>query len=199
MPKRTLFTSLAVTWAGLIFLGAWAMTRYESTPGPARPAPAVWPRETSLVLKRDAATMLVFLHPRCSCSEATLTELERLLIWGHGRVRALAIFVMPEKPGEAWTDSSILRHASAIPNLEIIRDPGGLEAHHFGALTSGFTEVFASSGALQFAGGITPARGQTGDSKGAQAIRDAISQGTRAGRKSRVFGCLLENPAPPGS
>jgi len=197
MPKRTLFTSLAVGWAALIGLGVWAMARYETTPGPVGPVPVVWPRETSLVLTKDAATILVFIHPRCSCSEATLTELERLLNWGHGRVRALAIFAMPDNPGPAWANSSIVQRASEIPNMTIIQDRGGLEAHRFGALTSGFTEVFASTGALQFSGGITPARGQTGDSKGAQAIRDAIIQGTPRSRRTRVFGCQLENPSPP--
>ena len=73
----------------------------------------------------------------------------------------------------------------------MIRDDNGVEAARFGAVTSGQTVLYDEDGALLFTGGITGARGHSGDNAGRASVVALFE--SRTGRTSwtSVFGCGL--------
>jgi hypothetical protein len=73
-------------------------------------------------------------------------------------------------------------------------DEGGAEARRFGAATSGQALLYDAAGRLVFSGGITPARGHSGDSAGRDAIIRWVERGTAPQKSAFVFGCSLHDP-----
>jgi len=186
--------ALSGLWVVLIGIGMAVMGRYENTPGPVAETPAHWPRTTSLSLSRDRYTAIVFVHPRCSCTQATLAELQVLMTRAQARLQTTVVAVVPANPDRAWTSSSLAQEAATISGVTVQMDRGGLEARRFAALTSGFSVVYDPRGELRFAGGITGARGLAGENPGLAAMEDLVEQ-NRAGRsKASVFGCELHDP-----
>jgi len=84
---------------------------------------------------------------------------------------------------------------SAIPGVEVMADPDGVEAGRFGGATSGEVLLYGPDGHLTFAGGITSARGHEGDSPGAERIYDLVTTGHAELAVAPVFGCPLSAPA----
>ena len=73
-------------------------------------------------------------------------------------------------------------------------DPEGREARLFGAAASGAVALYDTHGILAFSGGITGARGHSGDNAGRSAVV-ALLTGRRPERaRTFVFGCDLLEP-----
>ena len=114
-----------------------------------------------------------------------------------GRPAARVLFVAPAGFGPDWTETDLWDAALAIPGVEVIRDEGGGQARLHGVETSGHVLLYGASGGLVFSGGITSARGHSGDNLGRDTIVSLLTDGTaRApGRhvfhETSVFGCPL--------
>lgn len=192
--QNRLVVPALVLWALLLGLGFWKLTSYANTPGDVGNDRILWPKETSLAHKKKSPTLVVFLHPHCPCSRATLSELERLMPHIHEKIESFVVFFKPPTKSEAWVKEGLWKKASAIPNVNVSIDDGGLEATLFNAKTSGQVYLYDSNGLLVFSGGITPARGHSGDNLGRDAILAfAESKNTKISKTS-VFGCSLKNP-----
>ena len=70
-------------------------------------------------------------------------------------------------------------------------DPEGVEARRFGSQTSGQIMLYDADGQLLFSGGITAARGHSGDNAGRNAILSLLTSGSSEQRGTPVFGCPL--------
>jgi hypothetical protein len=191
--RSAALTAVVVVWAGGVAAGGGALWRHALTPGPAVPAPATWPPESTLSRSPDRSTLVMFVHPRCPCTRASLRELERLLAAGHERLDAVIAFVEPQGMSPDWTESDLWRSAVAMQGVTVVRDQGGDEAERFAAVTSGEVLVYDPDGRLSFQGGITSARGHEGDSEGQAAIL-SLARGETAARCSPSFGCPLWTP-----
>jgi hypothetical protein len=171
------------------------MHAYAANPGdPGAPTPR-WP--TGSRLDRDEArpTLLIFLHPRCPCSRASVVELAAILGRCDGGVAALAVLFRPLAETDTWYPPELLAELAAVPDLEIAPDPGGLEARRFGVATSGHVLLFDTRGDLTFSGGITPGRGQLADDAG-RAVHERLLARTGRGPDRPVFGCPLATCRP---
>ena len=133
----------------------------------------------------------MFMHPQCPCSRASLGELERLLVRGTDRLNVHVLFLDPGNMEEGWTRSSLWEKAKAIPGVIVSLDPGGREAAHFNAITSGQVLVYDGQGKLAFDGGLTPARGHSGDSAGRAAVLALLDENLQQPVQTSVFGCAL--------
>lgn len=183
----------AAVWGCAVVGGFAALLRYKSTAGPAGAAPAVWPADSALGRDADRATLLMFVHPHCVCSRASLTELGRLLERVRGRVAPQVVFVRPPGAAPGWERTALRDAAVALPGVTVADDDGGGEARRFGAATSGTCLLYDRSGQLLFAGGITALRGHQGDSFGQERIVALLTTGAADRRDSPVFGCELED------
>src|SRR2546422_10428791 len=84
---------VCVLWALAAGAGTVALWNYESAAGHAGGTPEHWPPQAQITLDPQRATLLMFAHPRCPCSRASLGELNRLLARYPGRVAAHLLFL----------------------------------------------------------------------------------------------------------
>jgi hypothetical protein len=135
--------------------------------------------------------MLVFAHPHCPCSRASIHELGRLLPELRGRADVTVFFYQPEGTLDGWAYSGLWREAGSLPGATVRVDSGGHQAGLFGAATSGSAVLYDPAGRLAFQGGLTPARGHEGPADGQIAIRKLIAGEMTGTQRTPVFGCAL--------
>lgn len=178
-----------------------ALAAYSNAPGDAGAPPARWPEESRIPLDPGKPTLVFLAHPRCPCTRASLGELELLLAEAQGLVSAHVVFIRPAGTAEAWAETDLWRAAEAIPGVSIYRDDSGVETRRFGSETSGETLLYEPDGHLAFQGGITVARGHSGDNPGRDTLLALLRDGTAQRRETPVFGCRMfgVEPQPGGS
>src|SRR5215218_5147202 len=166
---------------------------YASTPGAAASPEPEWPRASALTRESGRPTLVMFAHPQCPCSRATLGELAVLL--GHAPHRATVdiVFFRPAEAAPGWERTELWRSAEALPAVTVSVDPDGVEATRFDALVSGQTYLYDAAGRLLFSGGITAARGHSGDNAGRAALERLLTVGGPASARTHVFGCALRH------
>lgn len=154
-------------------------------------APAVWAADSRTLRAPGVPTLLVFAHPRCPCSRATLGELAVLMAQAHGRVHAQVWFYRPEGLAAGWEKTDLWDTAAAIPGVSVACDVGGAEARRFHATVSGQTLLYGADGRCRFSGGITAARGHSGDNGGRGAVLALLHDAAMKRVATPVFGCAL--------
>lgn len=191
VSHRVLVMQIAV-WAVASATGLVWLTDYSSVPGTAATSPNEWPRGASFQRDDRQPTLLMFLHPRCPCSQASLSELARVAVRGRDQMRMQVLFVQPEGCPADWYQTSLWTNARDIPGVRVDVDLGGHLAQQFGAKTSGQTLVYDRAGALVFRGGLTPGRGHEGDSPGRTAVLSILDEKTNGPTmECSAFGCPL--------
>jgi hypothetical protein len=183
--------ALVAAWASGVTLGFAALERHRGTPGERAEAPERWPEESRVEPSRERATLVLFAHPKCPCTRATLGELEAVLARSGERVRAHVLFVRPSGVPTAWERTDLWSRAAGLPGVLVASDEGGVEATRFGARTSGHVVLYDRDGTLRFAGGITGSRGHAGDNAGRSAVEDLLAGRSSAVPVTPVFGCPL--------
>jgi hypothetical protein len=178
-------------WAVLVLGGFGYLVHYTATAGVGDRGASDWPSGADVMRKGGVATLLVFMHPACPCSRATVVELARLLARVGPKVETVAMFVRPERFEEGWERTELWESAARIPGVRCVVDPGGNEARRFGAATSGYTLLYNAEGTLVFHGGITAARGHEGDNEGENAVLSWFRSGRAEPAETPAFGCPL--------
>jgi hypothetical protein len=173
--------------------GAGLLFKYDETAGAVSAVPARWPASSAIERPARTGTLLVFVHPYCSCTVATLHEIASLSVGARaqsGQLSTTVLFYRPKnsgwQPGNLWSKAE-----SEIPGARQIWDDDGREARRFGARTSGFAVLYDAKGDLLFRGGVTGSRGHEGDNLGIDQLRASIDTGRPAPHTSLVFGCAL--------
>ncbi len=180
-----------IVWVGAMLIGFRMLTAYAFTPGLSEPAPATWPAESAIPRVAGRPALLVFLHPRCPCSRASLGELSLLIAHGAARAEVRAIFLDPAGMDAAWGETDLWRAAAAMPGVTPLRDREGREARLFHSTTSGAALFYDADGWLRFQGGITASRGHAGDNPGRAAIEALLRGAASPAGAMPVFGCPL--------
>lgn len=170
---------------------------YENASGSAGPAPGLWLSGTQIPLDRNRDTLIMFAHPRCPCTRASLGELNRLLAQSNGRIAAHVFFFRPPGYPDDWTRTDLWRSAAAIPGVTVQDDVDDALARKFGAETSGYVLLYDPHGKLLFRGGITGSRGHAGDNVGETAIISLAMGQSTAVTNTPVYGCSLMNECQP--
>ena len=184
---------LALVWLAGIVTAMAAIVRYANTPGPAGEVPTHWPAASRIVLDAEQPTLILFAHPHCPCTRASVGELAQLMADCRGRLRAQVWFVKPGGTGPDWTNTDLWASAARIPDVTVHCDEAGAEAQRFGADTSGQTVLYDARGNLQFQGGITVARGHFGDNAGRSVLTALAHDRLAVTIHTPVFGCPLRD------
>jgi hypothetical protein len=182
-----------VVWLSAVSYGTVRMFRYSGTPGLSAAAPVDWPAEFPIKPAAQGVTLLVTLHPRCTCSRATLAELSQLMT---RRANGLQAYVLMVGESSRGATGELWQMAAAIPGVTVIPDPDSALATRLGAMTSGQTYAFDPSGKLLFSGGITPARGHVGENAGVDALTAILLDHRPTESHTAVFGCPLTERQP---
>jgi hypothetical protein len=135
--------------------------------------------------------LVMFAHPRCPCTKASLGELEQLVRLAKGQFDAAVLFYQPDENAKAWSSTDLVDQARAIPGVRVLFDSGAVVTKRFAVATSGHTLLYVPDGHLLFSGGITGSRGHLGDNSGLAAVFKIITNHSTTAGTSPVFGCEL--------
>lgn len=179
-----------VAWFLVCALGFIKLIDYETRPGQLGEPPSHWPTHSQLMRSSDKPTLVFFAHPQCPCTQASMTELSKLMAHIEDQINLNIVFYKPEKYDHNWVKTSLYFRAKKLTESVTI-DVNKQEIHLFKPKTSGQAYLYDRNGSLVYSGGLTASRGHEGDNLGSQRIRDFILKGKDVDKKFLVFGCSL--------
>lgn len=197
MTRRTntheIFSLVAwiALWLTVVSGGTYYALLYDNSPGAAHTTTSMWPQGLQFTPDKNKDTLVMLIHPKCSCSRASLGELARIVAEFPDNLRVYVLYVTFSGNNGNWEFSEARATAQSIPGVTLIDDVDGKISKQFGAETSGYTLLYNQSGSLLFSGGITASRGHWGDNTGTQAVSAILTNGEVLTRKTAVFGCDL--------
>jgi hypothetical protein len=184
----TVLLAAAMVWIATVAAAYQALRRFETTPGAAANAHLSWPASSRLELAPEW-TLVMLIHPHCSCSRASVQELQAILE-GAPALRATVLVYRPSDFRRGWERTDVVEAASRLRRTRVVIDEDAREAKLFGGFTSGQTFLYDRNGRLRFSGGITSLRGHAGINRGRIDVIDIVrSRATRATHP--VFGCAI--------
>jgi hypothetical protein len=195
MSRDRIVWGVVAGWALMVVAGFAILGMYKAAPGEAAQPEPVWPAGVGLTRSPDKATLIMFAHPNCPCTKASVAELARLMAQVGDRVVAHVAFTRPAGVGADWAETDLWDAARRIPGVTVGWDDEGLQAKRFDASTSGQVVLYDAGGKRLFAGGITGSRGHEGDNLGRSRIVALLTEGTVDAPESPVFGCALSEHA----
>lgn len=192
MRLSSILTALVVGWFGVLLVGFYVIIEYEVSAGTAGVRLAGETQLDASLAHRRRLTL--FIHPRCSCSRATIAELARVMEAAGDTTDAQVLFVQPPGNPDDWTRTELWKAAELIPGVQVGVDLDGRLAATFGATTSGHAVLDDGSGRPLFSGGITGARGHFGANASSDGLIDLLKTDRIAELQPPVFGCPLATP-----
>lgn len=141
--------------------------------------------------------LVMFVHPKCPCTMASLTELQKLKT-RLPKLKITIAFMTPDGMEKSdWLKTTNWQKAHEMTGIEFIEDYDGKLAKKFGAEVSGYTIVYNAKNELVYAGGITAGRGHEGDNEGEDKIIAVCNSKFVSSPKAPAFGCgLIDDPNP---
>ncbi|HKR62198.1 MAG TPA: RedB protein [Thermoanaerobaculia bacterium] len=194
--RRSAITAIlaaaAAMWGTTVVLAVGAIRRFESTPGAAAIARTMWPSDSRVARVQGAPTLVMLVHPHCSCSRASVEELGKIVQRAPHSMRTYVLVYRPSAFPKGWEQTDVFRAAASLPRTQVVIDENGVEAKRFGGFTSGQTFLYDGDGRLRFSGGITVLRGHAGENRGeADVIR--LASAPRGTGTHPVFGCAIDS------
>jgi hypothetical protein len=189
-------TMAVAAWAFAVGFGMERLWNYSLTPGLAAPAPGDWPDSTLISPRPGQATLIMFIHPRCPCSRASLEELRVTLERRPDKASAWVLFMRPQGVQDDWPKTASWKAAQQIPGVTVAVDSDGAEAARFGATTSGHVVLYDAQRQAVFSGGITAARGHLGENDGERQLIALLDGSDVIRSRYPVYGCKIHDHAP---
>lgn len=196
------FVAIAVAlWIAAVSLGFVYLLRYEgvaeqSALQVAAAGPSEFPENDLLTQNRAGKTLVMFAHPHCPCTHASLGELQLILSACPELKPVQIVFPLPAGANDSWQNGVIVQQAHELDGVEVKWDVDESLTKIFAAQNSGHVLLFDAHGKRLFSGGITALRGHPGWNSGRAAIV-AIAQNNRGVRESTpIFGCPLRTESP---
>ena len=160
---------------------------FETQPGRSAHAPSVWPKGNGLRLDSGKPTLVQFLHPKCSCSRASLEQVAKLQAEFPKHFSTVLVVWQPATGDKSWGALPMpVENRLAID--QIVWDRAGRIATQFDAHTSGQTYIYNPDGRLRFAGGVTSVRASAIPGP-ALAMLEAVFSAKSGPTYLPVFGC----------
>jgi len=185
---------VSLIWLLAAGAGFALILNYQNTSGRTGTAPEYWPATAQFLPDSKRDTLVMFAHPLCPCTRASIEELNRLLARHRGQVTPHVIFMQPESFTPNQVQGGLWHSAAAIPEVAVHTDTNGVQAKLFGAETSGYVLLYDAQGRLLFRGGITGSRGHAGDNAGEDAIGTLLAGQAAQTQQTPVYGCSLLSP-----
>jgi hypothetical protein len=193
--SRTILIAVLGIWFGGMSFGFWKALDYERAATQSGSPPVQWPVSGAPQRNPTRPTLLIFIHPKCPCTRATLRELDRLLAHHQkNELTVLAIFLSSEGHPSGWEKTDLWTYACGIPGVQALADARDSWRKMFHAKSSGECLLYSPSGELRFHGGITSGRGHEGYSGSQTSLSRAIAHESTSLQRTAVFGCALGSP-----
>jgi hypothetical protein len=189
-PEKYMIVGL-VGWVSVIIFGWTLLSQYANTPGQSHVPPSHWPSQSVIPRTSELPTLLIFLHPRCPCSRATVAQLSIIMTRAQNKVKTHVIFVKPPNFSQEEVKTDLWNSAIHIPGVHAMIDENEQEAKRFNVEVSGQVLLYDAQGQLVFSGGITSSRGHQGDNDGQDAIIAFLTEGKVLRTHTPFFGCRV--------
>lgn len=184
-------------WIVLIAGGFTILNVHAATPGPQRSGELTLTDLPAPDRQGSEWTAVLFVHPHCPCTDASLIELADTLDAAKAPVRRIIVCVEPPNAPAGWSDAPLFTTAKQR-GFQVLLDRNATLAAKAGAATSGHTFLLDPSGKPRFSGGVTASRGHRGPSAGTAAIlQDLTDPNATPSATTPVYGCPLTNPTTP--
>jgi len=183
---------IAAFWACACVTGLVVMHRVETTGLPPAANTPSWPVNSPISRSSGRGTILMAIHPRCSCTKASLEGLRSFTEAATDPVDVVCLATIPEGADSDWTEGPNCQLARSIPGVTLILDPDGRIAAMHGLNTSGEVAAFDRDGKGFFTGGLTPGRGLA---PSRNVVATLLDSSRPEGDSTPVFGCALVSPA----
>ncbi len=192
---RLLAISAFGAWLAAIGFGLSRLAVYSSTPGrTATTLAEYWPSDQEpLACDANGYSVVMFVHPKCPCTRASLRELGRLLATFPKLAVEFYVYAPMDMPTE-WTRTDLWNSAQKLTPQPLRLDSDGALAKRLSATTSGHVFVVRSDGWIAYSGGLTSARGHEGDNLGRSTVTRILSRPPKDisnHHQLPVFGCEL--------
>jgi len=195
LKSSWLINGMTAVWLVLSVSGICAFWNYTFVSAELSHTQNMLPSETDLSPDFEHSLLLVFVHPKCACTIATLEELKTL--WSRLSQRrvapmpALTFVVRTPEELSGWDETPIVRMCREFAGGHVYFDANGVETRRFGITTSGTLALYGSHENLLYIGGITQSRGHRGPSAGSEQLFRALETGRACTSNVPVFGCLM--------
>jgi hypothetical protein len=182
------------TWLVVVASGMGLLASYANQAGASA---STVPQQIASSSLADGRThrLVMFVHPYCPCSNASMAELARLMSRCTEKIETTVYFYRPENQPDRWVEGALWSAAKRIPGVSVQTDSQGRIAAQFGATTSGHVILYGPLGDLRFHGGITARRGHEGDSTGKATVMSIVQGDNVNVGECPVFGCALRPTA----
>ncbi len=190
---NSLFVASAALWLGLVVAGFASLQHYAAQAGLLREPDAsavTWLQQH----RRPGRPLLVMaVHARCPCTDASLSELADFLARARGGCDALLLRYVPAASSPSDWPAGDDRRELGGRTVPIMADPDGKIAAQLGAFTSGSIVFLDAAGEVRFHGGLTLARGHRGRSPAQDALLALLEQRNDGHflTTAPVYGCAL--------
>ena len=177
-----------------IFLGGWLLASYANRPGDTGTVPSrlsdVAGLPSDFEMEANSNSLFLFIHPKCTCSKATINNLGRLLD-SMAVPPAVTVFApSPLEDQKGWMSTELVKQARKKCG-NVVADTRGKIASAFGVRTSGHILVYNQKQDLAFSGGVTQSRGHEGECQPLTDLAKQISNAADGTNYCPVFGCTL--------
>jgi len=184
-----LLSIVIIVWIAILILLFAKLAMYGQASGELGIPPNAI--STDIPIEPDVHTLVMAIHPRCPCSQASLYELERLLPKCENRLKVhFYLYDSPDKEA-SWFAEVSDEVRRRFPDAQVLPDPDGDIARLLGAYTSGSAVLYEPNGTPVFWGGITSGRGHAGDNLGSDSIYAIVDNREPPRVKTLVYGCAI--------
>jgi len=183
--------SLVVGWLSLVTAGFVALHAYKATAGAIPAAATRVPKAMLAEQNPRGLTLVMFAHPKCPCTRASLDELAVILARNPTLIPAQVVFAKPLGSDDLWLQDRLVRKAQQMTGVHVKWDEAQQLATQLDVSTSGHVLIYNRAGDVLFSGGITNLRGHAGWSSGHSAILAVADKKAPALPSTPVFGCGL--------
>lgn len=176
MSRRSSFLLAAciAAWVALVISGFAALQRYAAKEGILKEPEAsamAWLRQH----QHPGRPLLVMaIHARCPCTDASLSELGDFLSRAGGECDALLLRYVPASASADWPADHNARELGG-QRVPVLVDPDGRIAAQLGAFTSGSIVFLDRNSEIRFHGGLTVERGHRGRSPAQDALLRVVA------------------------
>lgn len=177
-------------WIAIALFGWNSLLRHTYQPAGVEEGATNWP-DADRNPTSAAYTVVVFAHPLCPCTRATLNKLHESITRFPDDRRIEVIFATAGLDSADVADSFNVRTARRLEGVEVRFDETGEIVRRFGATVSGEVFAFDREGRRVFHGGITTGRGHEGDSTSQREFERRICGRASDAFSAPVYGCLL--------
>jgi hypothetical protein len=155
---------LATAWLFILGLLVWKQYDYKSTPGKASLFVGRAPDSSSIKFDSKHYNFITFIHPKCSCSEATIENLTTMTRdFANKNISFHVVFYSSSELGSDLENSKYVKEVKELQNTRIYFDKKLTDFSLYDVETSGQSFLFDTEKNLIFKGGITESRGHLGE------------------------------------